>query len=219
MKVFRDLYLTGSPDQIRATVAEIERSLSDRWRRDLESERRLKEGAINGRDAYCFARTARASEPAAALFLMEQDDGSLSVTNIIPREVGELSYDQYNAVIKEFHDRFAQPAAKKTGAVVALTADEKGIDSWLSTHAAKTLQSFSSLANKSTGSGHPLDRERWFAFLLAAHDERSELDCTTLRRWLVESERWSELAAMDLAVEYEFGRELLAFADAHRTNE
>ena len=72
---------------------------------------------------------------------------------------------------------------------------------------------FSILANHGTGSSHPLDRERWFAFLLCCHRDRCELDTDMLQRWLMEQGDWSFERASDLAIEYEFGRGLLKFAE------
>jgi hypothetical protein len=211
MKVFRDLYITGDDAALNATVEEIGQSLSDDWRRsrDMESQTHAR---------GCFTCEANETRAAATVFLIDGHDNSLSVTNIVPTEPGALSYDQYNAILEEFHDRFAVPAAKKMGVAVEITPDEKGIGAWLSKDAVKKLQSFSSAANKSTGSAHPSDLNRWFAFLLAAHEEQSQLDSTTLSRWLVETERWGEEVASDLVIEYEFGRGLLTFADAHRTD-
>jgi hypothetical protein len=74
------------------------------------------------------------------------------------------------------------------------------------------LRRFSILANHGTGSAHPLDRERWFAFLLHCHQDRCELDTDMLQRWLME-QGWTFERASDLAIEYEFGRGLLKFAE------
>jgi hypothetical protein len=82
--------------------------------------------------------------------------------------------------------------------------------------AAEKFRYFSSCANKGTGASHPQDRERWNDLVLATHQERSTLDASTLRRWLVEVEEWPPEVADPLAIEYEYGRELLAYADGHR---
>ncbi len=70
--------------------------------------------------------------------------------------------------------------------------------------------------NKSTGSSHPLDHQRWMDFILTAHLEGSRLDATSLRRWLIEIEGWSPEVADQLAGQYEFGGRLLNFSDSHR---
>ena len=83
------------------------------------------------------------------------------------------------------------------------------LDDWLPRAAADALRRFSSLANKATGSSHPSDRERWFAFLIAAHCDRGSLNAGRLERWLIESERWPIESAQGLAVEYELALDLL----------
>ena len=77
------------------------------------------------------------------------------------------------------------------------------------------LKSFSNNANMSTL--HPLDSERWRKFLLLAHKDKVDLDAQILTRWLVEEWRWPEDRAFDLAVEYEFARELLDDYDESST--
>src|SRR5690606_15672910 len=113
------------------------------------------------------------------------------------------------AALEDFSASVAQPAAAAAGFTVEMTAAEQGLDNWLPTEAAEALRSFSSHANKATGSSHPQDRERWFAFLLAVHRSRAERDTGFLVRWLTEVEGWSDDEAHTLAIEYEFGLALL----------
>jgi len=83
----------------------------------------------------------------------------------------------------------------------------------MSAETATCLRNFSHLANKGTGSAHPSDRQRWNAFVLSAHETGSNLDASMLARWLMEVEDWPSEVAEQLAVEYEYGRELLGYAD------
>jgi hypothetical protein len=83
------------------------------------------------------------------------------------------------------------------------------------------LRAFS--ANK-LGASHPYDRERWLRFLIRAHMDHVELDATTLSRWFIEEEHWDEDRAHDLAIQFDFARELLSltlanFDRAHRLRE
>jgi hypothetical protein len=109
-----------------------------------------------------------------------------------------------------------RPAATRTGVAADATDTQADLEHWLSAAAAEKLRRFSSGANRGTGSSHPQDRERWNEFVLSAHQARSILDASTLRRWLVEVDQWPPEVADQLAVEYEYGRELLAFADGQR---
>ena len=67
---------------------------------------------------------------------------------------------------------------------------ERPITHWTSQEAADALRMFSVGANKSTGSSHPSDQERWFQFLFAAYRAQGEFDPYLLRRWLEEVEKW-----------------------------
>jgi hypothetical protein len=79
----------------------------------------------------------------------------------------------------------------------------------LSPGLAAKLQLFCDHANLNTR--HPLDRKRWYDFLLAAYREHSILRPDDLEAWL--SDRgWSSEDAHDLALEYDFATALLGRA-------
>ena len=97
-----------------------------------------------------------------------------------------------------------------------MSADVQSPEDWMSPTSAELLKRFSRNANKSTGSSHPFDRERWHEFIIGLHAERREIDTEKLGRWLQDVERWSDEAAIDLIIEYEFGRDLLKQYDGSR---
>jgi hypothetical protein len=195
----------------------VERSLTDGWSRDREIEERLQRLGPRKANNYCFTCTKEGQRPAANVFFTEKDPGTLCVPNIVPSTQHKLSLGQYNALLEEFYRRFVRPAADQSGAAAELTGNQADLDRWLSPPAAEKLVGFSRGANRGTGSSHPSDRERWNDFVLAAHRERSKLDAPTLRRWLIEIEGWAPEVAEQLALEYEYGRELLAFAEGRRS--
>ncbi len=216
MHVFRELFIRGEPDRLTATLAEIERVLSDGWFHDKETERQLADlpPAVRSSCFGCFDDGG--NRPAATVILTPKKPDMLYVSNVIPHSRRRLNYDQYNRVLEELYKRFVQPAAAATGVVAELTDTQADLEQWLSSAAAEKLRRFSSCANRGTGASHPQDRERWNDFVVSAHQDRSTLDASTLRRWLVEVENWPPEVADQLAVEYYYGRELLAFADGHR---
>lgn len=216
MHVFRELFIRGEPDRLAATVAEIERSLSEDWFRDKEKERQLASlpTAVQSSCFGCFDDGS--GRPGATVILTAKSPDVLSVANVIPHSRSRLDYNQYNRVLEEFYNRFVQPAAAKTGVEAELTDTQADLEHWLSLTAAEKLRRFSSWANKGTGASLSQDRERWNDFVLSAHQDGSPLDSSTLRRWLVEVEDWPPEVADQLAFEYYYGRELLAFADGHR---
>jgi hypothetical protein len=217
MEVFRDLTIHGDAEELTRTLDLVERSLTGGWSRDRVVEERLQRLGTRKAVDYCFACTKEGQRPAANVFFREKDPETLHVPNIVPMTQHRLPYGQYNALLEEFYQQFVRPAANQTGAVAELTGNQADLDRWLSPLAAEKLVGFSRSANRGTGSSHPSDRERWNDFVLAAHRECSGLDASTLRRWLVEIEGWAPEVAEQLAIEYEYGRELLAFADGRRS--
>ncbi len=216
MKVFRDLFLRGDPERLLATMEEVERQLTDGWSREAETEENLRAMALRGEPTYCFACEQKERRPAAVVFITQKEPSLFYVPNIIPKDRRELSLDEYNQILAEFTDRFVRPAADQSGVHVELTDTQADLSSWLSPAAAQKLRAFSAAADRNTGASQPRDHDRWMDFILAAHRDGSRLDAHTLLRWLIEVENWPPDVAQRLAVEYEFGREVLAFSEGRR---
>lgn len=215
MKVFRDLYISASAQSMAAAVATMEQTATGGWARDKNAEARWR-GAPSAtkRATYCFVRAKDALRPGAMLILAQKDPGSFYVSNIIPIERHQLENSEYNDVLVEFYENVFKPYADKAGIKHSLTPPEADLERWLDATTAELLRSFSEFANKGRGASHPNDRERWNAFLLAAHRNGGTLDPATLARWLVEAEQWPPEIADQLAIEYESGLELLAYANS-----
>jgi hypothetical protein len=96
---------------------------------------------------------------------------------------------------------------------VEMSEPEADLEQWLSPETAKKLRFFCSHANKRTGSSHPADRKLWNDFIVSAYREGTDLDSTTLARWLHEAGDWDEERASELAGEYAFATQLLAQAE------
>ncbi len=216
MKVFRDLFLRGDPERLQTTMEDVELQLTDGWSRDAEAEGNLRAMALRGEPTYCFACEQRERRPAAVVSVTQKEPGLFYVPNIVPRDRRELSHDEYNQILAEFTDRFVRPTADRTGVRVELTDTQADLSSWLSSGAAQKLQAFSAVADRSTGASQPCDHDRWMDFILTAHRDGDRLDAHTLRRWLIEIENWPTEVAQRLALEYEFGREVLAFSEGRR---
>ena len=116
---------------------------------------------------------------------------------------------QYNRVLDEFADMLRAHRPSDPQLRIHVTSDDAAITDWVSSDAADLLKYFSSLANMSTGSAHPLDFERWVRFLIQVHKEGSTLHSSFLSRWLAEELGWPPDRADDLARDYEFARDLL----------
>ncbi|WP_171471840.1 hypothetical protein [Frigoriglobus tundricola] len=211
MEVFQELVVRGEPRQIVETAEFICKLVADKWSRDVLAEEQVNKWSP-GVKTLCFDRSRDERLPGAALFLTQKTD-ALTVTNIVPRESGQLAYGEYNALLSEFIDRFVQPAVARTGAQMDVSDPQADLERWLTPGAAKKLRAFCAVANKRSGASHPSDRKFWFDFVVAAHREGAAFPASTLARWLNEVGGWDEEWASKLSIQYEQARGLLEYAD------
>jgi len=212
--VFQDLVLRGGP----ARLPNIRKILIDHatppWRHAKEKEREISTDFGNS-DLIVFTREKSNEIETVALFLLSKDN-NYEVTNIVPRDVRELGFEAYNAALQDFVKRVAGPACRDGKFQIEMTPEKQSLNDWVSSDIAESLRRFSNCANKSTGSSHPSDRKRWFEVLFAAHESHDHLDPDQLIRWLIEVENWPEEKAHDLAIQYEFGLDLLKAYDKNQ---
>jgi hypothetical protein len=217
MEVFQDLYLSVEPDLMAATADLIGRSPPAGWARDCAAEAKMRATPVlSHRPAFCFTCTQEGRRPSATLILSQKDPATFYVSNIVPVSKHQLTHGEYNAILEDFYQRVLQPYTGPAGVTANLTGVRAELEHWMSQDTAEKLRRFSACANKGTGSAHPNDRDRWNEFVVAAHRDGSRIEASDLRRWLIEIEGWPPEVADQLALEYEYGRELLAFADGHR---
>lgn len=212
MKVYQDLRVGPlTEEQERDFLSVVEGSLIGGWSRDRNREREL------NLSFYCFVCTKEKEREAATLVLTRQEkpsEGFLWVPNIVPKDLGELTHDQYNLILTEFYDRFARPAADLLRIPIELSSSEQTIENWFSPQVVRLLKIFAGAANKSTGAGHPNDRRRWFDFIIAAHHAEENPDVGLLERWLREEGHFPEHVASNLIAQFEFGLALLRQFDS-----
>ncbi len=206
MKTFRDLYIHLNGVDVDTFSELLESALKDPWVR-----RKDKEIGNTNEKLICFEALKGSAVTPGALFIFPKDGETLWVSNIVPTEGSELTYDQYNFALENFYKNIVLPAIDGTAITADLTSDQISIGSIAGDEVEKALVRFSELANKSTGSSHPLDRERWFEFLVLAHESKSDdLNADIVIRALVEL-GWSEEKAIELGIEFEFAEELLSY--------
>jgi hypothetical protein len=148
--------------------------------------------------------------PEVELFLAS-DVTSVKVSNIIDRVQG-LEPEEYNRILDDWSN-LADPIARQHGLAVEAGATEIKIERFLSIAAYEKFDGFELNANKSTGTGHPLDKERWLEFVVQAHRDKCALSGHQLERYLVDERSWPQVQAADLAVQYDRGRDLLEHYD------
>ena len=207
MKTYRDVQIKGDRGALGALRERLLNASPWRTRLDL-----LSKGALHGlEEAIPFEYRGSAAPPALVWLVFEEDQAR--VTNIVPVAAGQLTHDQYNGIAAAFAAEVAQPLIGELDLKVALGPETYTLEDVAPREVVVALQRFSGGANKSTGTAHPMDAERWYEFLIAAHASNCELNTDHLKRWLIEEEGWEEEMAWELAVEYERGRSLLAKYD------
>ena len=212
MQDFKELSIRGEPKHLISLIKALSECDGSEWCRREDLEKKLSEVSPKGNIWYCFSCEEAKNRRGANLWLANRSESEAYVCNIVPTSVGELGYIAYNQIISDFHD-FLLGYSASHSVVVELTGGMLDINEYLSPFCYSLLENFSGVANKATGSSHPLDQKRWFAFLVQAHQEKSKLTSHELYRWLSEEEAWSPDVASRLVYEYEKGRALLDYKE------
>lgn len=210
MEVFQELTVKGAPGRLLKFKTLLVAPEKSGWQRDTAAEADLRNISPSDDPGLCLLTVARAERPAARLWLVERRDNEIYVPNVVPDGTSPLGRTTYNEIVREFFRLIARPAAKTAGVTARLGKDAVQLEDMLPGYAAESLRQFCGLANKSTGSSHPRDRKRWFKFIIVSHAQRSKLQPDELARWLSLEGGWTPERANELAMEYEFGRELLS---------
>ncbi|MEZ5455063.1 MAG: hypothetical protein R3F04_02975 [Lysobacteraceae bacterium] len=205
IEVFQDLTLwlgQHTSNDVRDALAA---QAAAPWRHAPEREQQ--EAHQDEGEYFAFERQKQDDLPKIGLVLWKERN-ELRVTNLVPITSGQLSIQQYNRALTEFKTLIADPVASHLGLKIVLTKQWETLTDWMSSGTADLLRRFSAMANKSTGSSHPSDRARWFAFIIAAHKEQVQAT-DRIKQWLIDVEHWHPERAVDLIIEYEYGLELL----------
>ncbi|MDR5776849.1 MULTISPECIES: hypothetical protein [unclassified Caballeronia] len=216
IEVFQDLLVTDN-DRLSLRKALLD-AVAAPWHHDTEVEERLLSmGTGDEERMLAFTRAASKDIAAATVTLFPDGASSYKVSNIVPRERSSLSEGEYNAVLLDLVTEVVEKAKQSNGITFELSTGQQGPLDWTTQEAANALLTFSLGANKSSAASHQLDRERWMAFIVAAHrSEHEHFYPSYLARWLTKAEHWPEDVAERLATDYESSLELLAYYDENR---
>jgi len=206
LELFQDLTIFGAPEQLDATKSAIlsaaRNGSAAGWSVALDDQlRRIR--SVD--DVIALERAGDDVAEAASLFMMRRGN-RYDLTNIVPLKTGRLGRSRYNAILQDFISNIAEPVAIETGVSVKKSPQTKTMEESLGLEVARALRQFSANANKATGSLYPLDRHRWYDFIISSRDRH--IDTDTLGRWLLML-GWPEDSLHDLTTEFEFGRAAL----------
>jgi len=212
IEMYQDLSLNGAEDELGKFFEELTSHLQDGWTRSEIDEQKANGLPYPVIKFHCTEKTGR--KP-AYLWFSNIDPKTWEISNIVPDKPGKLSHTEYNAVLDDFFHSFVEGNIRKFDLSVHKTNSFRKLSEFLPKNAFQSFLSFTNLANKSTGYGHPLDEKRWLHFLFCVHEKAPliELDASLFERFLEESFDWPAKNAYKLSVDFEHSLTLLKAYD------
>lgn len=219
MELFQDLTVKLNPNCPgfqQTLVEQVERSGDWKIRKDLQ-EGFVKRGLLKDRALICI-ETPILNYMGKELqgVIWTYDYGTfLKTFNIIPSNSNKLSKDEYNFLLNKFVKVFINKTAADYQAEVVITKPILELTDYVDQDVYDALVAFSEMANKSTGHSHPMDERRWCDFILVSASKEGRLSVDYLEGWLVDH-GWSSDMANELALDYEYGLNLLDYEHNRR---
>lgn len=118
----------------------------------------------------------------------------VKVCNIVPLQKNQLTIEEYNQLLDLFYNDIAKVYGQTHDDIKVVgpsTGCFNPLD-YISESALNKLTLFCNTANKSTGSSHPCDEERWFDFICQTVDDGRVFDYDTLSKFLQDEEYWGK---------------------------
>lgn len=209
MLTFKDLIIRADNNKMEKFISELTNKISSSpiWDRKDDKQNLI----LHAEKIYAFQRKKDNKLPAAGLSIFPKDNGvSWYVPNVVPIEYKQLSYQEYNDILTEFYDLFVKPISVALNINTEISTGNISAQDILGERAARALSLFSDCANKSTGSSHPNDRERWLAFILMACTDKEHIDTGLLQKILIE-QGWDEYGSNKLMSEFEFAKDVIDY--------
>ena len=188
MKIYRELYFRGDSVQLENFTNEIKKYTTAEW--EYGREDKYTSAWIYFDYLGSKVDNARVCISTGKYILQ----GELKVTNIVPLEKDQLSIEEYNAVLQKFYGDIIVPYSSSNHGISIMepSTDEFDPRSIITNLALAKLEAFCNGANKSTGSSHPCDQERWFDFICQTVDDGMMFDYSTLADFLQDESYWGK---------------------------
>lgn len=189
MYVYKELNFVGNKEALDELSREIYNVFPLNWVKSEDNELSKK---------YILADYIGNAVPKAEVAIYYDDniwrEGYIKVNNIIPLQKNELSIEEYNKILDLFYKDIVEPYCKKHTniKIEGPTSDKFDPLNYISQEALDKLILFCDSANKSTGSSHPCDQERWFDFICQTVDDGMMFDYDTLFEFLIDESYWGK---------------------------
>lgn len=188
MEIFRELYFRGKAMQLEKFLCDIQNYGTDDWR--FGKEEKPSTSWIYFDYLGTSVDKARVCIPCGEYV----DSGELKVTNIVPLKKSQLSINEYNAVLLRFYHDVIIPYKEHNSEIEISQPSNDTFDptTVITETALQKLKAFCNGANKSTGSTHPCDQERWFDFICQTVDDGKIFDSSILAKFLQDDAYWGK---------------------------
>lgn len=223
MKTFRELTFKGTKEQLLKFSKEIGLFVKGDWVLQPATER--------FKDYLQFSYRGTSLENAiVSIYIGDKlQKGEIMVGNIVPQKKNSLTVDEYNALLLRFYEDIIRPYKEQGTEIIIEPPTDDIFDprTIISEEALRKLKAFCDGANKTTGSSHPMDRERWFDFICQTVDDDRVFEYSALANFLKDEAywgtkqegfigamgdyAWSEDKAYELADEYSAAVEVLQY--------
>lgn len=218
MEIYKELYIRGSEAQLNQFISTISDLVNGDWV--------IEENNHNNWSNYLiFVYHGSKVEQAKIFFYIKNVaiDNNIHVGNIVPisQNKRKLTIEEYNNILDLFYQEIIS-LYKEDNIKIELSTDKFDPTAVMSNESINKLTLFSNAANKSTGSIHPCDRERWFDFIFTSFSNGDKLNEEIFARFLSDKEYWGEPdtciidesawtdeKAKELAIEYSSAIEVL----------
>lgn len=229
MLVYKELSFVGDKKALDILFSSIYKFYPQKW---------IKPKVSRMFERYIVAEYIGDEAPHAEVTIYYGEDtwrqGYVKVGNVVPIDKNQLTVEEYNAVLDLFYKDIVVPYSlvHEEINIVGPTSDQfKPLD-YITPEALRKLELFCNGANKSTGSSHPCDEERWYDFICQTVDDNMIFDSDTLYKFLCDEDywgkkeddflgvmghfAWGEDMAAELASEYENYVAILQYYKQHR---
>ena len=202
MKVFKEMHISSGSKDISTLTSVLSKNCQKPWYYN----------AVDYGKNYINVEYVSESPCSADIALyFDEEKNKYSIVNIVPINKNKLSIEEYNEILDKFYEFFRNSVCKEDFIIDFSKSGTVSKRDLMCDKTVSTLDAFSNLANKATGSSHPLDRDRWYSFILQAFNSKDYFNLLPdhLENLLIEDYKWSENKAAELVNEFEFAIGLL----------
>lgn len=200
MKTYSELYFFGTAAQMIKFKKDIANFVAKDWRYNVDKNYVT--------EYLTFTYTGTEEEHAMVCICDSKHNGEqcYRIVNIVPLNTNELSMKQYNHLVNIFYNEIVANYKSIHNDIIieGPTSDVFNPCDVISEKALKKLKAFCNMANKSTGSSHPCDQERWFEFICQTIDDDRIFDYDTLANFLQDETYWGSKKDAGIAVMGQF---------------